>query len=90
MSAAKLIAVYAGVALVVGVIVAAVALVPAARNALDRSGQQPSPPPPSDVTPQAPGPDNTITTFIPPPSVPPQPPSPTPSETDPTKKPKVE
>lgn len=55
---------------------------------LGRQEQQPEPPPPSDVVPEAPGPDNTNTTLPPQPGVPPQPPSPIDSETDPSKKPK--
>lgn len=44
-------------------------------NVTGDSTQQPSPPPPSEKSPTAPGPDNTLTERSAPPAAPPQPPS---------------
>lgn len=53
----------------------------------DEKGSKP-PPPPSETLPNAPGPDNTITSGPAHPGVPEQPPSPIESQTDLSKKPK--
>jgi hypothetical protein len=83
--------VWVAITLVAVAIVGALLAWPRVRAAGDaitgRNEQQPTPPPPSDKMPDAPGPDNNIRELGPT-NQPPQPASPIKSETDPSKKPK--